>query len=191
MLSCAKGDARWQRVKPRLRSWRQLWSAISRTLMTLLGWPAWSQAGSRAANKSGGAVVMAIVRFVSFFGRPGDLHRLADRPGGPTISLRSSANRAWLEGLKAWMQSGAVCTPPVSGATERGELPSRQCRASSARVASPGGSSTAVVTTPSTTSAESGGMQPALLRDQTVDISLDEILVAIDALSAWTCRSVA
>jgi hypothetical protein len=157
----------------------RLWSAISRTLMTLLG------------RRTRVVVPIAIVRLVSFFGRPGDLHRLADRPRGPTISLRSSANRAWLEGLKVWMQSGAVCTPPVSGATERGELPSPQCRAPSTGVASPGGSSTAVVTTPSTTSAKSGGMQPALLRDQTVDISLDEILVAIDARSAWTCRPVA
>jgi hypothetical protein len=53
---------------------------------------------------------------------------------------------------------------------------------------SPGGSSTAVVTTPSTTSAERGGMQPALLRDQTVDIFLDETLVAIDARSTWHDR---
>jgi hypothetical protein len=90
----------------------RLWSAISRTLMTLLG------------RRTRVVVPIAIVRFVSFFGRPGDLHRLADRPRGPTISLRSSANRAWLEGLKAWMQSGAVCTPPVSGGTEPGELPS-------------------------------------------------------------------
>jgi hypothetical protein len=49
------------------------------------------------------------------------------------------------------------------------------------------GSSTVVVTTPSTTSAESGGMRPALLMGQTVDIFLDEMLVAIDAPSAWTC----
>jgi hypothetical protein len=161
MLSCAKADGRGSSLG--CGPGGRLWSAISRTLMTLLGWPAWSQAGSRAANKSGGAVAIAIMRLVSFFGRPGDLHRLADRPRGSTISLRSSANRAWLEGVKVWMQSGAVCTPPVSGATERGELLSPQCRAPSTGVASPGGSSTAVVTTPS---AESGGMQPALLRDQ-------------------------
>jgi hypothetical protein len=77
----------------------RLWSAISRTLMTLLG------------RRTRVVVPIAIVRLVSFFGRPGDLHRLADRPRGPTISLRSSANRAWLEGLRVWMQSGAVCTP--------------------------------------------------------------------------------
>ena len=47
------------------------------------------------------------------------------------------------------------------------------------------------VTTPSTTSAESGGMQPALLTDQIVEIFLDETLVAIDAPSAWTRRPVA
>ena len=39
--------------------------------------------------------------------------------------------------------------------------------------------------------AESGGMQPALLTDQIVNIFLDETLVAIDAPSAWTYRSVA
>jgi hypothetical protein len=128
MLSCAKGDARWQRVKPRLRSWRQIMVCDIANPDDALGLASMKSSRSRAANKSGGAVAIAIVRFVSqalLLRQAGrDPHRLADRPRGATISLSSSANRASLESLKALMQSGAVCTPPASGGTEPGELPS-------------------------------------------------------------------
>jgi hypothetical protein len=106
------------------------------------------------------------------------------------IGERRDANRASLESLTALMQSGAVCTPQFPVAPSQAS-----CHPPMPRTVhwshSPGGSSTAVVTTPSTTSAERGGMQPALLRDQTVDIFLDETLVAIDARSTWTCTPVA
>jgi hypothetical protein len=114
MLSCAKGDGRGSSLG--CGPGGRLWSAISRTLMTLLGWPAWSQAGSRAANKSGGAVVIAIVRFVSqaliLLRQAGrDAHRLADRRrrrGYPSARRRTEQ----LESLKPSMRPGRSLYAP-------------------------------------------------------------------------------
>lgn len=169
--------------------------AEDRVMPRLRSWPA-DSSRSRVANKSGRAVAFAIVRYIAQAplllrqaraGREEEHpHRLADRRRGRRYpSARGEQGVVGeLESLDAIRRS---LYAPSSGGTEPGEMPSPHAAhrsLESSRRAAPRPRSSPPFH--HVRRERRDARRPALLINQTVDIFLDETLVAIDAPSAWT-----